>query len=258
MTIAAIAVADGDRWSSVMVLGAAFTISGLQLGALSPLLFAGVIFMWRLRDRPLAFGLLAGPVVACKLFLLPMLLWPLLARRRRAFCFAVVLAAGLLGAGFAVSAVGPVKYERILSVLSLHESRSGFGLAGRSMNVGLGALTAQLISIVVAASVFAASYARYRDTGEECILFSAGIVAALLASPVVWSHYLILLFGVLLVARTARAWLLVAVIASWAIAPPHVVHLDTDLIEGIASTSTWPVVAAVAFAAWGRSVNPFG
>jgi alpha-1,2-mannosyltransferase len=79
--------AEGDPWRATLVLCTAFTITGLQIGALSPLLFAGAIFLWRLRDRPLAFALLAAPVVACKMFLAPLLVWPLLARRYRVFAW---------------------------------------------------------------------------------------------------------------------------------------------------------------------------
>ena len=74
VTVAVLAATDrAQRWSAVLVLCASFTISGLQLGALSPLLFAGAIFLWKLRDRPLAFAALAAPVIACKLFLAPLL-----------------------------------------------------------------------------------------------------------------------------------------------------------------------------------------
>jgi hypothetical protein len=34
-----------DRWIPVLVLSTAFTITGLQLGAISPLLFVGAVFM---------------------------------------------------------------------------------------------------------------------------------------------------------------------------------------------------------------------
>jgi alpha-1,2-mannosyltransferase len=54
---------DRDALTAVLVLGTAFTITGLQLGSLSPLLFAGAVFLRRLRDRPLAFGLVAAVVV---------------------------------------------------------------------------------------------------------------------------------------------------------------------------------------------------
>ena len=88
-----------DGLIALVVLGTAFTITGLQLGALSPLLFAGAVFLWRLRDRPVAFGVLAAAVVASKLFLAPLLAWPLLAGRRRAFAWAACSVLVLLAVG---------------------------------------------------------------------------------------------------------------------------------------------------------------
>jgi hypothetical protein len=245
VTLAVLAVADrAQRWSAVLVLCASFTISGLQLGALSPLLFAGAIFLWKLRDRPLAFAALAAPVIACKLFLAPLLLWPLLAGRRRAFGYALGALAGLLAASFVLSPLGPIKYQQLLSALSLHEARAGFGMVGALMNIGLPSLTAQAISIIAAIAVLGLSLLGYRRTHDERVLFCGGIVASLVASPIVWSHYLVVLFAALLVARVQARWLLLAVLASWAIAPPHGQHLDTDFIGGIASSGTWSVVVA--------------
>ena len=245
VTLAVLAVADRtQRWSAVLVLCASFTISGLQLGALSPLLFAGAIFLWKLRDRPLAFAALAAPVIACKLFLAPLLLWPLLAGRRRAFGYALGALAGLLAASFVLSPLGPIKYQQLLSALSLHEARAGFGMVGALMNIGLPSLTAQAISIIAAIAVLGLSLLGCRRTHDERVLFYGGIVASLVASPIVWSHYLVVLFAALLVARVQARWLLLAVLASWAIAPPHGQHLDTDFIGGIASSGTWSVVVA--------------
>src|SRR6202035_1658007 len=82
VAVSSVGVAKGHL-RALLVLCCAFTITGLQLGALSPLLFAGTLLLWRMRDRPRAF-VLAGPIIAAKLFLAPLLLWLLLARRYRA------------------------------------------------------------------------------------------------------------------------------------------------------------------------------
>lgn len=87
---------------------------------------------------------------------------------------------------------------------------------------------------------------RIRESGQRAsTAFAAGITASLLASPVVWSHYLVLVLAVLLVIDLPRRWIIVAALASWAIAPPHGHPLDTDLIEGIASSLTWPIVVVL-------------
>jgi alpha-1,2-mannosyltransferase len=240
---AALPSADGDPWAAVLVLCTSFTITGLQLGALSPLLFAGVVFLWRLRDRPVALGLLAAPVIASKLFLLPLLGWLLLARRYRAFAWASVSTIALLAAGFIAGPLGPASYAQLLTSLGTHETRAGFGLIGALINLGLAPGVAEGSAAVLAAGVFALAYIHRRRTGDERTLYGAGIVSSLLLCPVVWSHYLVLLPAALLALGASRRWFVALALASWAIAPPHGVNFHTDLL-GIASSGSWLTVLA--------------
>ena len=82
MLAACVAAAGGDTRPAALVMCSSFAITGLQLGALSPLLCAGAVFLWRLRDRPVGFAVLAAAVVVSKLFLAPLLVWLPLARGR--------------------------------------------------------------------------------------------------------------------------------------------------------------------------------
>jgi hypothetical protein len=243
--IAACLVAEGhDPWRALLVLCTAFTITGLQLGALSPLLFAGAFFLWRLRHHPVAFGLLAAPVVASKLFLAPLLIWLLLARRYRAFAWATGSTLVLLTIGFAFGPLGPASYLGLLSKLGVHEARSGFGLIGALMNLGLSPGIAQGIAGALAFALFFAAYRYWRRARDERVLFCAGIAVSLVLTPVLWSHYLVLLPAALLALNAPRRWFVMLALVSWAIAPPHGVHLDTDVIEGVPSSGAWLVVAA--------------
>jgi hypothetical protein len=218
---ACLIAAEGDPWPAVLVLCTAFAITGLQLGALSPLLFAGTIFLWRLRERPVAFALLAAPVLASKLFLVPLLAWLLLARRYCAFAVASAFTIALLAAGFVAGPLDPAQYLHLLSQLGAHEARSGFGLIGALMNAGVASAAAQPVAGALALALYSAAYVHNRRTRNERVLFCTGIVACLLVTPVVWSHYLVLLPAALLVMGAARRWLLVLALGSWALAPPH-------------------------------------
>lgn len=118
--LAAGMVAAGASVSAVaLVLGSSFVVTGLQLGAVSPLLLAGALWMWRPRDRPLAFALLAALVAGSKLFLIPLLLWPLAARRGRAFALSVAMLALVLGVGFVLGPVGPGAYDGAVKLSGL-------------------------------------------------------------------------------------------------------------------------------------------
>jgi len=232
----------GDPWPATLTLCTAFTITGLQLGALSPLLFVGAVFLWRLRDRPLALALLAAPLIACKLFLAPLLVWLLLARRYRAFAYASASTVGLLALSFALGPIGPGPYLQVLSQLGTHEAQSGFGLIGALMDAHLPPGAAQATAVALALALFAAAYVHFRRTRDERVSFCAGIVASLVLTPVLWSHYLILVSAALLTLGARRRWFVVLALASWAISPPHGVYLDTDMIEDITSSGAWPAV----------------
>ena len=255
---ACLLAAKGDPWPATLTLCTAFTVTGLQLGALSPLLFVGVVFLWRLRDRPLAFALLAAPVVACKLFLAPLLVWTLLARRYRAFAYASASTLALLVLSFALGPIGPAQYLNVLSQLGAHEAQSGFGLIGALMDAHLTAGTARAIAVVVALALFAAAYVHVRRTHDERICFCAGIVASLVLTPVLWSHYFVLLSAALLTLGAPRRWFVALALISWTISAPHGVHLDTDVIKGVASPGTWVVIVALSVLAypWVRARAP--
>jgi len=240
--VACLAGAKGDPWPAMLTLCTAFTITGLQLGALSPLLFVGAVFLWRLRDRPILFALLAAPVIACKLFLAPLLVWLLLAHRYRVFAYASASTLALLALSFALGPIGPAPYLQLLSQLGAHEAPSGFGLVGALMNVDLGSGAADAAAVAVALALLFAAHLHFRRTHDERVCFCAGIVAALILTPVLWSHYLILLSAMLLVLGARRRWFVILVLVSWVISPPHGVYLGREAIEAtiaIASPVVW-------------------
>jgi hypothetical protein len=238
--VAAALVGSGrDFTAVVLVLCTAYTITGLQLGSLSPLLFAGAVFLWRLRDRPAAFGLLAACVVASKLFLVPLLLWPLLAGRARAFAWASCCTVALLAAGFALGPIGPHAYERLLSQLGTHEAQHGFSLTGALMTGGLSFTGAELVAAIVAGAVLIAAYADFRRSRNEHVLFCGAAAASLIASPLVWSHYLILLAAPFLVMSAKRRLLLALAVASWIISPPHGLTIHVQASQGVTSHGAW-------------------
>jgi alpha-1,2-mannosyltransferase len=235
---------DRDQWPAVLVLATAFTITGLQLGALSPLLLAGAVYVWRLRDRPVAGGLLAAAVVTSKLFLVPLLLWLLLSRRYRTFAWAAGGTVFLLALGFVLGPLGPGGYLHLLSRLGANEARQGFGAIGALMNLGVSNGVAEGLAAVVAVAVIVVAYGQWRRGGDERLVFSAALLAALLVSPVVWSHYLALLAAIPIVFEARRRWFVWLALASWAIAPPHGVHLHTALL-GVTALGSWLAVAAL-------------
>jgi alpha-1,2-mannosyltransferase len=231
LATACVAQSRGDGWRAAMVLATSFAVTGLQLGALSPLLAAGVVCLWRLRDRPWAFALLAGAVIGVKLFLAPLLLWLLIARRRRAFAAACAVTGSLVGFGFVLGPLGLGAYLKLLSALGHHEARAGFGLIGGLLRVGLTPSAAEAMAAGAAGTLMLAAYRHYRRHGDERVVFCAALLAALALSPVVWSHYLLLLGVALLVLDLPRRWFAVLLALSWMAAPAHGVRIGDDSLS---------------------------
>jgi hypothetical protein len=231
--------AGRDAWPAILTLCSAFAITGLQLGALSPLLFVGAVFLWRLRARPVAFTLLAAPVIACKLFLAPLLLWLLIACRYRTFAYASAASAATLALSFALGPIGPGPYLHLLSQLGAHEASSGFGLVGALIGAQVSPIAAEAMAVAVAMIVCVASYVHFRRTRDERVSFCTGILVSLLLTPVLWSHYLILLSAMLVVLGARRRWFVALVVMSWAISPPHGVSLERGVIAHLTASDAW-------------------
>jgi uncharacterized membrane protein YhhN len=94
-------------------------------------------------------------------------------------------------------------------------------LIGLLRNLSLTPLAAQASALGVATVLMVSAYAHYLRARDERLLYGAGIVCALLLTPVLWSHYLVLLPAALLALDARRRWFIALAITSWAIAPPH-------------------------------------
>ena len=190
-------------------------LSTLALGQVYPVLALGLVAAWisdRRDDQRLS-GVSLGLVVALKPSLAPVLLWPLARRRWDSFSAAII--AGLVATVVGFVVAGPSATFRYIGILNegsanpywdnasipaaaarfFTEHPYGQNLAtlpwmvyvGYALGIGVVLLTA----------------ARIRDGGEAGLW--ALVAASLLASPIAWHNYLVLLApGVLLL--LARGW----------------------------------------------------
>ena len=199
-------------------------LATLALGQMYPVLCLGLVAAWALdrRGRPLLSGVALGLVVALKPSLAPVLLWPIVRHRWGASLAAIIsgAAATLLG----VVVLGPRATLQWISLLR-DEPLSPYW-----DNASLPAAAARLFTehefgrplaelpwavplfgVLGLVLVFLTAYVVRRD--PEAGLWAL-VAASLLASPIAWNNYLLLLApGVLLLlarGRTALAILLVA------------------------------------------------
>jgi hypothetical protein len=235
-----------DPLAVPLVLLCSVTIVGLQIGSLNAVFLLGLVLAWRWRDRPWALGVLIGVLIVAKLFLAPLLAWLVLSRRYRAAVVAAVLSAALVGLGLLVGPMGLGDYRELLSELSTSEAHKGWSLTALFIARGHPGL-AQPAGVLLAAALLAGAWWCYRRGHDERVLYAAAIGVGLVASPIVWAHYLVLLAAPLLVLGARRATLVWFAATGWLLVLPHHTfeRLPPDLVPW------WPVAAAaVALAAW--------
>ncbi len=182
------------------VVGSSVSLLGLQRGTLDAVLFMGVVVAWRLRDRPALLAVVLAGLVVSELFMWPLLVWAWLTRRRRAAVLGGLLSAAVILAGSAVGEPLP-SYLRSLSELGRHEGSHSVSLFALGTHAGLPTIYASALAVLAALTVLGVAVVVERRTGRPVGLTGA-LVAALVAMPILWSHYLLLLALSLLLAAT--------------------------------------------------------
>ncbi len=208
----------------VMLFLSSPLLATLALGQVYPVLALGLVAAWIAdrRERQEVSGAALGLVVALKPSLLPVLLWPLVRRKWRAFVAAVVCGAAVTLVGVVVLGPGAtLDYIGVLrdrSVSPYWDNASLPSAAARlftenpyAQNV---ATLPWMVPVGYALGIAAIALTAMRIRhGPEVGLWVL-VAASLLASPIAWHNYLVLLGpGVLLLlarGMAAPAFLLLA------------------------------------------------
>jgi alpha-1,2-mannosyltransferase len=175
-----------------VALMSAPVVNSLALGALTSFLFVGAAAAWRYRDRPSVVGWAAGLTAALKIFLWPLGIWLLATRRLRSAAMFGVAALVVLLAGWAVIGfAGFRSYPRLLHVLTQLEAHTSYSPVAllRLSGMAATAFSAVLVVVVVVAVALAS-----RATDGDRRAFAVAVLGALLATPVLWMHYFVLLY----------------------------------------------------------------
>lgn len=268
LSVAAVAVAlrllDVRDWRCFAVTLISWpVVFGVWLGNLSPLLLLGAAAAWRWRSQVRKLGLAIASTIAAKLFLWPLAMWLMLTGRLRALRATIVATIALIvGAWAAISFTGMSAYPHMLAdVASIGEGR-GSSLVAFLLSIGLSVGLARATAFTVAAGLLAAAYkvGRHRQSDERA--FGLTVMAALMATPVVWAHYLVLLFvPIALQSRTfSPIWFLpvlaglgparVATPVIWASLPDLVIEFT------VIGLLCWPAVGRRASRSLTRRVQP--
>lgn len=189
----------------------------LSEGTLGPLMLLGLAASWRFRRRTFSLAIIVGLTALAKLFLWPLIVWLLVTRRGKAAGGALIVACGsALISWAAISFDGLRQYPTLLRVLDEVQIPKSYSLAGLAWDLGasdsLGTLI--LIGVATLGCGLMAYIARSRDDGDA-LAFMTAVLTAVLATPLLWIHYLVLLLAPVALARRTLSWLWIAPVIFW-------------------------------------------
>ncbi|HEY2595640.1 MAG TPA: glycosyltransferase family 87 protein [Chloroflexota bacterium] len=186
-------------------------IVGWQGGNVSlPILFL-VALAWRWRDWPLRAGLVVAVAISLKTFAWPLGLWLLATRRWRAGICALASGTAINLAAWAIVGFNRIEsFLRVSGQLIDGQWRTGYSMLAVASHLGLTRGVGELLllggSAAVALALLHQGFIRGRERGAMVLT----VALMLIASPVVWSHYFVLLLVPIALARprVSRLWLL--------------------------------------------------
>jgi hypothetical protein len=185
---------------SIPVFGA------LGVGAVGPFLLLLVAAGWRRRDG-LSGGILLAVAAATKLFLWPLLVWLVATRRLRGSAAAAATLMAIISIWVLADLQGLRLYPDTVRVLNDVQRWKSYSPQTLALSLGL---TARAAAAVVAVVAVGGTLAIIRARRDERRSFAVAVTVALLATPILWLHYLVLLFVplALLRPRLSPAWAL--------------------------------------------------
>jgi Glycosyltransferase family 87 len=207
------------------------TIIGIQTGNLTLPMVLGLALAWRYRDRPAVVALLAGVVVALKLFFWPVLIWLVATRRYRAAALsagATVLFVLLPWAG--IGFAGLSSYPHLLSSVAGDEGPRSYSVAALLHVVIPNWAAATAVETLIGAALLAVVFAAGRR-GRDRDAFALSILAILVLTPLLEMHYLALLLVVVALYRPSFGLAWAAPLLIWGAAagnvasPIQIVHV---------------------------------
>ncbi len=168
---------------------------GLYLGAIGPFLVLGAGIAWRWRERLWPPALAIAATVAAKIFPWTLGVWLLVTRRYRALAVSVAVGAVItFGAWAVIGFDGLSQYPQMLSNMSFLQEGRADSIVTVLRVAGVSSGTANICAIIAALAILGLAWRlSYGDEGDRRA-FGLAVLAALASTPIVWDHYMVLLF----------------------------------------------------------------
>ena len=220
-TLSAVALVVGALAATLWVLGvrdwrcygaslaSPAVLASMQTAALSALLALVIAIAWKKRASGWVTPALLVAAIAAKLFLWPLLIWLALVRGLRCSILAASATVAVVAAPWVMGFPGARQYPELLSLLTRIESRHAYTPRAWALSLGASAHVAEAIAILAGGAVLGAALLIRRGERADQRTLALTLFAALLLSPIVWAHYLVVLLPPVAIVyrRMSAAWL---------------------------------------------------
>jgi hypothetical protein len=202
-TLAVLGVSD--PWCYALWLPSLPVAEALVLGNASILVAFGVALAWRYREHRYAGPLAAAATVSIKTWLWPLLVWLLIVRPRAGIRALALGAAIVLGSWAAIRFDGLLAYPSLTHAEAQSFVHGGVLYVSTLVQFGVPVAPAAAAGFLAGTALLCLAAARRHD---ELRALTIALLAALLATPIGWPHYLVLAVIPIAVAapRLAPAW----------------------------------------------------
>lgn len=189
-------------------------IESTEIGTISLPLLLAVAAAWRYRERAVACGLFVASAVTAKLFLWPLWFWLVRTRRYRAASIAVLSSvAAVVGTWAAIGFAGLRDYPTLLARLTGLEGPHSYSTYALQRAFGIGDSAAGRTTYVLGLLALFAGLRFVRDDRRSLV---AMLGVSFVATPILWPHYLVLLFVPVALAAPTVSPLWIVPVALWA------------------------------------------
>jgi hypothetical protein len=184
-----------------------------------PLMFMTAL-VWRYRERPLVAGVFTAAAISMKPFLWPLGLWLLATRRWKAAACAFAW-----GIAFNLLAWALVGFNEISTYVHLEREdvralwHGGYSLLALAHHLGLSHGSGYVFLALASAAVALAVLDRGLRLGDDHQTMVLAVGLMLVASPLVWIHYFVLLVVPLAIVRRRFSTLWVVPAGMWLLPP---------------------------------------
>jgi hypothetical protein len=182
-------------------------LHGFVLGAVTPLLMLGAALAWRYRHRMVAPALAVAAIVAIKLFPIMLGGWLIATRRYATAALATIFTlVAIFGSWAIIGFSGLGAYPRMLSDLAQISQGVSVSVVAGLLDIGIGSQSARIVALAVSGLLLLVAWRLASRPDGDRAAFSLAVIACLTISPMVWPHYLALLFVPIAVASPRLSW----------------------------------------------------